>query len=273
MISCYNGQLIEKQDIVLPIDDRGFQYADGIFETLVVRGSKIFFIEDHWERLNRGCDVLKLNLPVYFKLDYLVQVIRELLSVNNLTDARIKLIVWRCNGGLYEPTSIESNFVITLQPHVYKGINKKSVVKISRTVQLVFTPFSQLKTLNALTYIVASLEKRSLDCDDVLLTNQNLVGELTAASVFFIKDKEIFTPPIATGIIPGIMRKNVITNAGKLGYVINELPINIKNLGNFEGCFGTNVTGFTIIEQIEDIKFSYSATNEVINKFIKHFEL
>lgn len=274
MLVYYNGQLIEEQSVNISIFDRGFQYGDGIFETIVVRNNRIYFINDHWQRLIVGSDVLKLNFPSYFDLNYLILKIQVILSQNKLTNARIKLIIWRGLGGFYEPTSFESNILIFSQPLLSALITQKRQIKVCKNVHLVPSILSNIKTINALVYVLAGLEKKALGCDDVLLTDAELnIGELSSSNIFFIKGDRILTPALTTGILPGVMRKQIVNAANILGFRLLETNINLNDLHQFDGAFSTNVAGFSTIGQIEDFVFSDLITNTTLNKFIDHFEL
>ena len=59
----YNGNLIPSGSASLEVSNRGFQYGDGIFETIIFRKKEIMFLNEHWERISESVNDLKLNFP------------------------------------------------------------------------------------------------------------------------------------------------------------------------------------------------------------------
>jgi hypothetical protein len=75
MIVFLNGQFVPEAQAVVPVNDRGFLYGDGLFETLRVRGGRPFRMAQHLERMTRGADFLKIKCP--FTPKELVRILRN----------------------------------------------------------------------------------------------------------------------------------------------------------------------------------------------------
>jgi branched-subunit amino acid aminotransferase/4-amino-4-deoxychorismate lyase len=112
----YNFQLAEETMVSLPLQNRAFQYGDGLFETMRFQEGRILFLEDHLQRLSTGLEVLQMKLPADFTMHYVAEAIAQLVEVNQLSKARIRLQVWRKSGGLYTPSQKEAEFYISVQP-------------------------------------------------------------------------------------------------------------------------------------------------------------
>lgn len=123
----YNGNLTPSGSATLGISNRGFQYGDGIFETIIFRKKEIMFLNEHWERISDSVNDLKLDFP-FTKKD-LEKTLLELLEVNGLMgqSARVKLYIWRKAGGLYTPEHFDAEFLLTADQAQRKKI--KNLIK------------------------------------------------------------------------------------------------------------------------------------------------
>ena len=107
-IISFNKQYVHVGEFNLGIENRGFKYGDGFFETMHANGAQVQFIESHFERVRNSCKILKMNLPDYFTATYFSQQISGLLTRKKLFQAaRVRATFVRKTGGLYKPNSHE----------------------------------------------------------------------------------------------------------------------------------------------------------------------
>jgi branched-chain amino acid aminotransferase len=96
----YNGNIVSEDEPVITADNRSFQYGDGIFETIRISNGNILFFDDHFDRLKRGSEFLKLKLPEFFNQKFLENKIFETAEINNISlNARVKITVFRSGKG------------------------------------------------------------------------------------------------------------------------------------------------------------------------------
>ncbi|QIP16629.1 aminotransferase class IV [Spirosoma aureum] len=213
MFLVYNSDILTEDEFRLPVDDRAFQYGDGLFETIRYENNHLWFWPDHMTRLTTGMAALRLQLPVHFTESSVQQLILQLLSTNDLLTqpARIKLQIWRKPGGLYTPTSHEINYLITARPGVPFHITEQTKIGIYSTIRLSESPVSASKTLNSLPYILAGLYKQENGFNDViLLSTEGHLAECIASNLFWFNDQTLFTPSLKTGCINGIARRQLL---------------------------------------------------------------
>lgn len=116
---------------------------------------------------------------------------------------------------------------------------------------------SSIKSINSAIYTLSSIHYNSVQAQDALLLNsKGEVAELSSSNIFFYKGNDFLTPPLQSGCLAGIMRKNVIEALRSLKKNITETVITPKDLGKFEGCFGSNVRGLFKVQSIEDQLYS-----------------
>ncbi len=254
----YNGSLIPSGSASLEVSNRGFQYGDGIFETIIFRKKEIMFLDEHWERISEGIMDLKLNFP-FAKKDF-QRTLLELLEVNGLMgqSARMKFYIWRKAGGLYTPEHNDAEFLLTADQAQRKKILKFDKVGIADTIFLQKTAFSHLKTISALPYVMAGIEKKERGLEEVLLLDQDgYVAEASSSNLYFLdlSNRIIYTPSLQTGCINGVSRRYLFKNAKQFDLEIKEvLWLPEELISDKISVYTINVAGVNCIQKIYKTK-------------------
>src|SRR5210317_2302475 len=107
----FNGKLIHNSEIS---GNRGLQYGDAVFETIKVSAKKILFWEDHYFRLMASMRILRMEIPMNFTPEFLEEEIQKTcIGLDENSNAyRIKIIVWRKEGGKYTPATNEVDYLV-----------------------------------------------------------------------------------------------------------------------------------------------------------------
>ncbi len=258
MLVYYNFDKLKQEDFHIDQHNRSFMYGDSVFETIVLKNGEIRFLEDHFQRLRHGLDVLGIKLPKKFSIEVWKAFILELAKDNQVeTNARIKLQVWRKSGGLIMPAEEDGLFLLTVSPPVSSPKLEKEYVRVFDGVRLSYTPFSGNKTGNMLPYILAGKYLKQSGMDDlVLLNHENYVTECVYSNLFWIIGDKVFTPSIACGCIAGIMRKQIIRWLGDNHIALEEGKFPVEHLARADACFTSNVSGISVINNLEGKKMN-----------------
>src|SRR5687767_5112484 len=107
-----NGELLESNKPVFNFNNRAFRYGDGLFESVRVINHSPMFFNEHFTRLKKGMQLLQMHERLNFNLENLLRLINELLVKNKCPNARLRLTVFRENGGLYSPINNSTSFLI-----------------------------------------------------------------------------------------------------------------------------------------------------------------
>lgn len=279
MFLVYNLDILSESDFQLSVNDRAFQYGDGLFETIRYEQGRLWFWPDHFARLSAGMAALQLSLPGQFTAEAIYQSISQLLSANELTNqtARIKIQVWRQSGGLYTPTTNEAHVLISVRSGNTFAVTEKAAIGLYADVRLSPSPISAFKTLNALPYVLAGLHKAQQQMDDVILLDQNgNLGECVASNLFWYANKTLFTPSLQTGCINGIARRQLLRLAAIAGISISEGFYQPNALLEAEILFCANAMGIQWFRQVIDDQLnthatSFSEPNELLNSLFAQF--
>lgn len=211
-----NGTSIDLEQAHLSINNRGLTYGDAVFETLKVSEGRILFWEDHYFRLMASMRILRMEIPMNFTMEYLENEILKTLEANTLSkgNARVKLLVNRVEGGLYEPKSNDIDFMIEVKdlPNAFYSVNTGNyIVDLFKDHFIPSGLLSTLKTNNRILNVVGSIYAKENDLDNCLLLNTNKsVIEALNGNVFLITGNSVKTPPIEDGCIKGVLRKQII---------------------------------------------------------------
>lgn len=257
MKAIYDHHIVDPENQGLPYPNRGFLYGDGLFETIIYSDGQIKYLQDHFERITGGCTALSMVLPGYFTVDYLDSQIRKIIGENGLpARARIKLVIWRSAGGLYEPARHETHHLILADKIAEKVPQNKSKVGFSNRVFNYPSPWSTFKTLNSLPYVLAGIEKKEKSLDDIILLDAGgNISEFLYANIFWISGDIFFTPSLDTGCIRGVMRTCLIRKLKKMNIMVQEIQAEKDLLMKADHVFSANVSGLIPVTGIENRMF------------------
>ncbi len=242
MIVSYNFKFEKQQAATVSVLDRGFAYGDGLFETLAFRNSNILNFKDHLRRLKTGMYALKFEGVEGLQRDVVKQQLLRLVKKNNIkTDARLKIQVWRKPGGLYTPHNLSCNILMMATPLETEPEAMGLKLGFSKEVTLYPSPLSRFKTCNALPYVLASIERKQSDCDDLILTDyRGHVAECTASNIFWVSKGQVYTPGLKTGCVAGVTRKNIIKKLRRRGFKVNKVRVSASTLLSADHVFTSN---------------------------------
>lgn len=239
--------------------DRGFQYGDGIFETIAVIQGKPLFWPSHFARLSRCASLLAL--PGIPEADWLADM--RTLVRPELSRQVIKLVLTRGVGGRgYGISGRETGTRVVYAmdwpdypaSHWRAGIH----VALCQTPLLGGAPFASCKTLNRLNQVVARHELQAINPDlteGLMLDSTGMVREGTFTNVFWVRDGRVETPKLDQAGIGGIMRKEIITWLASQEIPVYEVDAPAAILAEASECFVSNsLIGIWPVGMVEDMR-------------------
>jgi branched-chain amino acid aminotransferase len=241
-----NGEFTRNDQPVLNIHNRSFAYGDGFFETIHSYGTEPMYLELHLTRIYRSLSILGMEQPSFLTKEFLAKEITRLLNKNRIFgSARIRITIFRNEGGLYTPSDNRISLVIqsAIIPQNFYPLNPKGlVVDLYSEIRKPINILSSIKSCNALIYVMAGQYKQQQKLDDCLLINdQNRIIEAISSNIFVVKGNIILTPSIEEGCVAGVMRKVVIDLAKRNGFkVIDNAVIEADKLLEADEVFLTN---------------------------------
>ncbi len=259
----FNGSILDKEKAMLHSNNRAFNYGDALFETLKIANSKIYFLEDHYFRLMASMRMLRMEIPLNFTMEFFESELLKTAEQNNLENARIRFTVFRKDGGLYNPTSNQIDYLIVASPLTIL-VKETYTVDIFKDYYLNSDILSTLKTTNKITNVLASIYASENGFDNCILVNERKqVIEAINGNIFLVKGNTIKTPSISEGCIKGIIRKKIIEIVSKNDdYTIEETEISPFDLQKADEIFITNViVGIQPVTQYKKANFGIKVSS------------
>ena len=242
MMINFNGDLLLEKNIKLSTENRGFKYGDAIFETIKVTNNKVVFWEDHYFRLMASMRMLRMKIPMKFTLEFLEQeILKTIKDQNDAISFRVRLNVYRKDGGLYTPNNNEIDYLIDVKENTYQ--TKESYnVDVFKDFYNYSGLLSTIKTNNRIINTLASIYAKENGLDNCVLINEKKgVVEVTNGNIFVLKNNVIKTPALTEGCIKGVVRKKVIEIITKnKEYSLEETTISPFEVQKADEVFITN---------------------------------
>ena len=269
MTTLVNGQL---QDL-LAVSDRGLQYGDGIWETVLISSGHLILLEQHLQRLQKGCEALNLQ-----GLDE--RVLRREIShfTKNIDNSILKIIITRGSGGRgYSYSGLNSPTRILSLHDIPQGIQQCRdngiCIQYCKT-QLSHNPqLSGFKHLNCLEQVLARNElldnnKEGIVCD----TNHNVI-EGTMSNIFLINKHTVITPILEQCGIKGIMRAYIISLLDKKNIALIKKQVSLDDVQSADALFFSNsVIGLWPVKKLNDKTFTHKdgSFSSTIISYLQH---
>jgi len=235
-----NGHFLSDAEAVVPVNDRGFMYGDGLFETLRVVNGRPFRMAQHLERMTRGADFLKIKPP--FSPKELEKFARQLTEHNQMSDAILRVTLTRGPGSRGYAPNGASNPTVVMTLHAAPSLEK--AVEWNLITSSFRIPASDalasFKTTSKILHVMARAEAVEKGADEALIINTNgEVAETASGNLFWVYQDKICTVPTGRGVLPGITRAIVLEICQTLGLQTNKRVIKPEALRNSQGLFVT----------------------------------
>ncbi len=273
----YNGEIVSNEN-VLKSNNRAFRYGDGLFESFRTIEKQIPFLKQHLHRLNKGMKILSYRSCDCLEEDAVLNMVNLLCAKNNINDsARIRLSIFRKEGGLYAPSNNDFDFIIEAtacnEPN-YSLSSKGLIIGVSKTVKKPINQLSEIKSANALLMVLAAQEAQKNRWNEAIILNEKgFIAEATSSNLYIVKEKTIFTPPISDGAMDGIMRQQIAIIVKQSNFKLRVKSLNINNLETADEIFLSNaVQGIIWVVGFGKKRFYNKAAKEIHLLLNKHID-
>jgi branched-chain amino acid aminotransferase len=275
----FNGNIVDSSQPVFTAANRAFRYGDAVFETIRLMQGEILFFEKHLSRLSMSMKLLGMNSHDDLTFHNLYLSIRHLDQVNNLKgNGRIRLEVFRNDGGLYTPYSNDVSYVMETTPIVSKSyqLNENGLkIELYTDIKKPVSGLSNLKSSNALYYVMAGLYKNLLKTGDCLVLNtDNRIAEAISSNIFLVSKEVISTPSLSEACVAGVMRETVIEHLKKQGTSVHEKGIAIEDLLAADEVFLTDViNGIRWVGAFRNKRFFNSFSRNILKEINENCQI
>lgn len=265
-----NGKYRDQIDIT----DRGFQYGDGLFETIEVRSGKPVFFDRHLARLSAGCRKLLIPEP-----DSALLALEAGELCKQSEHAVLKIIVTRGSGGrgYRQPDRLHPTRVLSLHPSpdYPESFRKQGVtLRFCRTRLGLNPSLAGVKHLNRLEQVLARAEWNDPTIQEgIMLDSNDHVIEGTMTNLFCIKDGIVYTPPLSQAGIAGIIRSIIIDLLNEQNSAFSEKSLTQDELLTADEVFVCNsIIGLWPVKQIANTPFQVGDATRRIQLWLENYK-
>ena len=242
----YNGKFISKERVKISPDDRGFLFADGIYEVARWYEGFFFDMESHMTRMKRSLKEVRISWP---EADSFPSIARELIKRNKLQE-KPSLVYLQVTRGAAKRVHAFPLPPVEPTVYAYAWSFNPAKEKISQGINTILRndprwnrcDIKSISLLPNILYFQEAVETGSMEC---IFIKDGMMTECAHSNVFFVIDGKIFTHPECESILSGVTRKNFIRIAHEAGISVFEIPVSANRLNEVNEAFITN-TSFEI---------------------------
>ncbi|AMG50547.1 MULTISPECIES: D-amino-acid transaminase [Enterococcus] len=238
----WNDQIVDREAVKIDIEDRGYQYGDGIYEVIRIYNGRCFMLGEHMTRLESSAQKIKLTLP--YTIPQLTENLKLLVKTEGITEGEIYLQITR---GIASPRNHEFP-----SAGAVKGVVTANVIPFERPLEMQHAGLSatvlpderwlhcDIKSLSLLGNLLALDQAIEAGFDDALLQRDGCFTEASASNLWFVIDGIVYTHPDGRLVLPGITKMKVLQLCQQLEIPYREEPVPVEALNNAQECFLTN---------------------------------
>jgi branched-chain amino acid aminotransferase len=272
-----NGELVDWADAKVHVGVHGLHYGSGVFEGIrcydTPKGPAVFRLGEHMERLHNSARLLHMQIP--YSVDELKDATNELLGANGLDECYIRPIAFYGYGqlGVHARGNPVETVLMSWPWGSYlgeDGLTNGIRAKISSWQRIPpnVVPHVSKATGVYLNSLLAVTEATNAGYDEaILLTPEGTVADGSGENIFVVRDGVIYTPDLASGILPGITRDTITQIAQDLGHTVLEKALIRSDLYLADEVFMTGTAAeVTPLRSVDDHELGVGEVTLAIQK-------
>ncbi len=269
----FNGDFMDKAEVSISPDDRGFVFGDGVYEVVRADDGKLFRLDAHRRRLARSLEAIRLN---GVDTEALWDRVRELLPRNGLDQGPAKVYLQVTRGAAprqhaFPDPSTEPTVYARATPH------DPPLDKWAHGVKVILKPDQRwsrcdIKSLNYLPNVLANQAAQEADAYEALLVRDGFVTEGSHSSMAAVFDGTVTLHPLTNHTLPGITREVTLELCDDLDRPVDTFPVAVEALPDADELFlmGTT-TGIMPIVQVDDWAVGDGTPGPVAQELLEAF--
>ncbi|MBT0959257.1 D-amino-acid transaminase [Alphaproteobacteria bacterium KMM 3653] len=242
-----NGEYLPEEEAKVSVFDRGFLFADGVYEVTTVLDGKLIDFDGHAMRLSRSLNELEMKNPI--SKEDLLEVHRELVARNGIEDGLIYLQVTRgaADRDFAYPKDAEPTIVLFTQAKPGLSTSPQAEVGI-KVIGIEDQRWGRrdIKTVQLLYPSMGKMMAKAAGCDDAWLVEDGFVTEGTSNNAYIVKDGVLITRHLGHEILHGITRAAVLRFAREAQMKVEERPFTLKEAQGADEAFITSASTFVM---------------------------
>ncbi len=249
-IAFVNGLYTRQQEAAVSIDDRGYLFADAVYEVWSVFDGRLADLQGHLNRLERSLGELQIAMPM--PRESLLVVLNEVIRRNRIREGMVYLQVSRGvapRDHVFPGPDVKPAVVITAKPVDREAAAHKAEAGVKAiTVPDIRWGRCDIKTVGLLPNVLAKQQAKEQGAGEVIFVDRDgLVSEGGSTNVYIVGDDNVIrTRPLTANILPGVTRLNLLKVAEQEGLVVVEEAFTVEQLKAAREVFVTAATSLVL---------------------------
>ncbi|MDG5786879.1 D-amino-acid transaminase [Evansella sp. AB-P1] len=240
-IAYYIDQFIDIDDKVIPIQERGHQFGDGIYEVVRVYDGSPFLLNEHMDRLEKSAEGIELQLP-YSRAE-IIRIIMDGIKRSEMKEAEVYFQVTRgISPRQHHYPDTSSIFSMTIRHARKMGEEKRKNGISIMILEDERWKNCYIKSLNLLPNIMAKHKAVGNGCGEAVFEKEGIITEGSSSNIFAVKNNVLYTHPATKAILHGITRAKVIQLAKENNIIVKEEAFTVDFLKDADEAFITGTT-------------------------------
>ena len=239
-----NGRIIPLADAKISIEDRGFQFADGVYEAVRIYRGKPFALQAHLDRLENSRNGLQLPMPI--ERQPLTNEVMEYLRGSGVQEGLLYFQLTRGvarRNHLFPKQPVAPTFLLYCWP--LPPVTQPADQKGAKLLSVPDERWRKcwIKTIGLTANVLARNEAAAAGAEEAAFVDEHgIVAECTSSNLFFVMDGVLVTHPVGARVLPGITRDLVIDCARQSGIAVQERPVHVDEAKRAAEVFITSTT-------------------------------
>ncbi len=269
----YNGQFIDKEDATISINDRGYQFGDGIYEVIKIYDGSMFTATEHIDRFYRSADEIQLVIP--YTKDVLHKMLYDLVEENELETGHIYMQITRGVAPRNHAFPVEVTEPVLI---AYTQTAARPLENHRNGVGAIFVEDIRwlrcdIKSLNLLGNVLAKQKAHEAGCYEAIQHRGEVITEGSSSNIYGIKDGVLYTHPTNNFILNGITRQVVMKCCEEINLKVVEEPFTKTQALQMDEIFLSSTTSeITPIIKIDDTVVGIGEPGVYTRKIQQAFE-
>lgn len=235
-------------DAIVPHTERtlsagqvGLMNGWGVFSTLRARAGVLFEFHRHWLRMAKDAEAMHVEMPCTEQ--EMQERLHRLLDANQCQDATVRVVALRNHGGMWEGGDVPERSHLIAFSAPLRDWGTSVALGVQPHARFAACEFVGAKILAWSMNLVWLERANARGFDEVILLNEHgEVSECTSANVFAKFGREVITPPLSAGCLPGVTRQLLVDTIQVEGYHVVEATLTLADLRRADACFVTSTT-------------------------------
>lgn len=239
----WNSEIVERNEVRIDPEDRGYQFGDGIYEVIRAYNKEFFCLDEHLDRFFSSADKIEMHVP--YSKEELTHLANRLLNETGIDTGNLYLQLTRGvaspRNHMYPDASVLPMLTGTLTPAQRDEYMLETGINTIVTEDIRWLK-CDIKMISLLGNIMVKHEANKKNAYEAILHRDGIVTECSAANVAIVKDDVIYTHPDGNLILPGITKQVWKDCAEDLGILVVEEPFTLDELYNADEIFCSSTT-------------------------------